>query len=178
MRHIIIDGYNLIHADDALARLLARQLSLARDQLLARLRAMPAMRNDQVTVVFDGRVNGPSTASRQRSGGVTVLYSRQGERADDVIKLLVSDLCTTQPHATVVVVSSDRDLRYHGLLAGAATSSAHNMLRQVPGHRPPHRRDPSLKDDDEDEARPAQWGRKKGPAHRAPRQRTSPDYRF
>jgi len=54
-------------------------------------------------VVFDGWKGGSGRESRTVTGGITVIYSALGERADDVIKRIIAG-----KQKKWVVVSSDR----------------------------------------------------------------------
>src|ERR1019366_8540437 len=83
---ILVDGYSLLHNWPELARGRARHSAAARDELIRRLTLYQDASGIPVTIFFDGRglPNGkPIAASR---GSVEVLYSRQGQTADDMIE--------------------------------------------------------------------------------------------
>lgn len=61
-----------------------------------------------ITVVFDGHKSGAGTESVAVRGGVRIIYSKLGERADDVIKRIVS-----KDRREWIVVTSDRDIANH-----------------------------------------------------------------
>jgi predicted RNA-binding protein with PIN domain len=147
-RLTIIDGYNVIHADPGLLHLQRRSLELARNTLITRLSSNPSLRNDDVTVVFDGTRGGSAYESVEHHGRIRVIYSRFGETADEVIKRLVNSA-----PGEVRVISNDNDLRSH------AASRGGTAVRVAP-RRPP--RPPA---DDEDEDLPRRTN-KKGPARR------------
>jgi hypothetical protein len=103
--HLIIDGYNLLHVDRILIRLNPTQLQLERDRLIDQLSAYRSSRQMEITVVFDGWQGGWSTETRERKKGIELVYSKLGEKADEVIKRLVRE-----KGAGATVISSDREL--------------------------------------------------------------------
>lgn len=99
---IIIDGYNLIGSDQGLRGDLERK----RNWLIQQLSYYQRIKGFGVVVVFDGWQSGSVEEIKQPKEGVTVVYSRQGEKADDVIVRLAR-----QKGSGCVVVSSDREVR-------------------------------------------------------------------
>jgi uncharacterized protein len=99
--HIIIDGYNVIG-------ILHKDMEKARDILIDALVGYRQMGDHEITVVFDGYRNGMPTQKVSYKGNVKVIFSRLGERADDVIKKTVS-----QEHREWIVVTADRDIVDH-----------------------------------------------------------------
>jgi len=88
--HIIIDGYNLIRQSDALRRMERTSLEAGRKALIRRLVPYRRSRGHRISVVFDGWQNGPACEERDREQGIDILYSCRGERADDLIKRMIS----------------------------------------------------------------------------------------
>jgi predicted RNA-binding protein with PIN domain len=98
MAHILIDGYNLIGtAHDNLEK--------TRNDLIEKLREYASQKNHMITVVFDGWKSGQKDQTRITARHVTVIYSRIGDKADDVIIRTLSS--STKPW---IVVSSDREI--------------------------------------------------------------------
>jgi len=117
--HLIIDGYNLLHADRTLVSLNPIQLQRERERLTDQLSAYRSLRQMEITVVFDGWQGGWSTEKRERRKGIELVFSKLGEKADEVIKRLVREKGTG-----VTVISSDREVsRYAEKMAVAAVSS-------------------------------------------------------
>jgi len=98
MLHILVDGYNLIGTAH-------ENLQKARHGLVQNLLSYSRAKGYQVTVVFDGWKDGQIKEARIRTDTVTVIYSKLGEKADDVIKKLIQ---SSRP--PLIVVSSDREL--------------------------------------------------------------------
>ncbi|MBM4284643.1 MAG: hypothetical protein FJ128_05270 [Deltaproteobacteria bacterium] len=156
--HLIVDGYNLIRQSPELRRLEAQDLEAGRRALLELLSEYRRTRpGRQVSVVFDGWQTGGFQESRDLYLGVGVIYSRRGERADEVIKRLLS-----RERGRAVVVSSDRELQGAARRVGAAWIEALAFALQ---HLFPH--SPA---DQEGEGRlPGQGTTKKGPSRRPPK---------
>uniref|UniRef100_A0A7V4G799 NYN domain-containing protein n=1 Tax=Desulfobacca acetoxidans TaxID=60893 RepID=A0A7V4G799_9BACT len=113
--HLIIDGYNLIRQSPWLSRLDARDLEEGRRALLECLgqyhRKKPAHR---LTVVFDGWQGGEPRENRDYFQGIAIIYSRRGERADEVVKRLAA-----REGTRAVVVTSDREIQDFAAQKGA-----------------------------------------------------------
>ena len=119
---VVLDGYNVIHAVPALARELDRSLETARAALINLCAAYRARRGDvgRLYVVFDGRdVEGD--VAREQARGVTVLFSRKPEEADERIMSLIR---AEGRHGRFVVVSNDNQLANNARALGAQVVSA------------------------------------------------------
>jgi len=103
--HLIIDGYNLLHVDRSLTRLNSIQLQWERERFIDRLSAYQKLKHREVTVVFDGWQEGWSKETREKKNGIEVIFSKLGEKADEVIKRLVKE-----KGSGAVVITSDRDV--------------------------------------------------------------------
>ena len=104
---IIIDGYNLIGIDHT-------NLEAERRQLIELLIKYRKKKGHSVTVVFDGWKGGSRTESSSVRGGVNIIYSRLGEKADSVIKKIIST-----DRREWIVVSSDREIAAHAWSTGS-----------------------------------------------------------
>lgn len=101
---IIIDGYNFIRQTD-LRRFENISLEKGRSELIKRLSLYKRAKSHQITVVFDGIIGGSFSQERDRSGGISIIYSRRGETADEVIKRIISN-----SSEELLIVSSDREI--------------------------------------------------------------------
>ncbi|MBN2179111.1 MAG: NYN domain-containing protein [Deltaproteobacteria bacterium] len=160
--HIIIDGYNLIRQSDSLRRFERLGLEKGREELIQRLAPYRKIKGHRITVVFDGWIGGPLREERLQEAGVHIIYSRRGEKADEVIKRIARKRSGEE----LVVVTSDREIAEAvGRSGGVAITSPEFETRMVlegeaallseKGFSPDE-------DDDEDLKR----GGKKGPARR------------
>ncbi len=99
--HLIIDGYNLLGGGGARSG----HVESARESLLRDLAAYRHRKNHHITVVFDGWQQGRPTEEREHRTGVQVIYSKRGERADQVIQRLAREY-----GVDCAVVSSDHEV--------------------------------------------------------------------
>jgi uncharacterized protein len=158
--HIIIDGYNLIRQSHRLSALDQRELQLGREALLETLAAYRRSAPHKITVVFDGTSAPDLFFSSERTRGIEVTYSHEGESADAVIKQLAA-----RKKEKALVVSSDRDIIEYASARGAATISSpefeHRITEALYG-------DTDLSSV-ENEGGWTPTTRKKGPGRRAPK---------
>ena len=117
--HIIIDGYNLIRQSGQLRRFERLGLEEGRKHLIEKLANFKKVRGHKVTVVFDGWQNGPLAEERTREGSILVIYSKRGERADDVIRKMAAG-----GGKGLMVITSDRDLAFAVSRFGAIAISS------------------------------------------------------
>ena len=103
--HLIIDGYNLLHVGRLMIPLNPIQLQWERDRLIGQLSAYKKIKEWEITVVFDGWQGGRSIEKKEKAKGIELIYSRLGEKADEVIKRLVQE-----KRSGITVITSDRDV--------------------------------------------------------------------
>lgn len=154
--HLIIDGYNLIRQSPWLSPLEAQDLEAGREALVQGLADYRRRRpQHKVTLVFDGWQGGGLKESRDLCQGVVVVYSRRGERADEVIKRLLA-----KERTRAVMVSSDRELQDFAHEVGATWVAAGEFETQY------LRKSLTGMEPGGDEAATPRGGPKKGPARR------------
>jgi predicted RNA-binding protein with PIN domain len=126
---IIIDGYNLIR-QSGFRHYEQKSLEEGRKALIRSLVEYQKKRRHSITVVFDGWLGGSPNEERDRAGGVEIIYSRLGEKADEVIKRL-----SAKSGEEIAVVTSDRDIatyvtrRGHSVISSPAFD---NLLEAMP----------------------------------------------
>jgi len=103
--HLIIDGYNLLHVNRSLIHLNAIQLQWERDRLIDQLSAYQKLKSCGITVVFDGWQGGWNSEKREKKKGIELIYSKLGEKADEVIKRLVKG-----EGSGAIVITSDHEV--------------------------------------------------------------------
>lgn len=84
-------------------------------------------------MVFDGWKTGEGRENQSVRGGVRIIYSRIGEKADAVIKRIISEM-----KRQWVVVSSDRDIASHAWSVGSVPLPVEDFLHIL------ERREPSF----------------------------------
>jgi predicted RNA-binding protein with PIN domain len=117
--HLIIDGYNLLHVNRSMTQLNSIQLQWERDHLIDQLSVYQRLRSSGITVVFDGWQGGWSIEKMEKKKGIEIIYSRLGEKADEVIKRLIKE-----KGSGVIVITSDREVsRFAERMAAPVISS-------------------------------------------------------
>ncbi len=120
--YLIIDGYNLLSG----GRALSGHLEAAREQLLRDLARYRHRKNHHLTVVFDGWQQGQPSEQREHRSGVQVIYSKRGERADQVIQRLAR-----QYGSDCAVVSSDHEIVNAARVHGAFVMNAQEFASKL-----------------------------------------------
>lgn len=113
---IIIDGYNLIGTQH-------RNLQKQREELIRQLVAYKKLKGHEITLVFDGWKSGSHLQEQNVIGGVRVIYSRLGDKADEVIKTIIE-----QDRKEWLVISSDRVIMDHARSCGSLPVSSDQFL--------------------------------------------------
>lgn len=90
--YLLVDGYNIIFAWDALKTLAKDSLEHARDRLLQLLQNYQGYRKCEVILVFDAyKLKGHGREIEQH-GGVSVVYTKEAETADSYIERVSKQL--------------------------------------------------------------------------------------
>lgn len=100
-----------------------RDLEGQREKLIGRMGEYSKKKGHEVTIVFDGWKSGGKIEDQLLINGVNVIYSRLGEKADAVIKRIVS---SGEKHW--IVVSSDREISDHAWSKDAVALTADEFL--------------------------------------------------
>jgi predicted RNA-binding protein with PIN domain len=165
--HIIVDGYNLIRQSDVLRGHERQSLEAGRKALIRGLAQYKRMRGHRITVVFDGWEGGSPLEERDLAGGVAIIYSRLGEKADEVIKRLVAT-----GSEEILVVTSDREIATFAARRGKGTIASPEFaarLDQLAAAPPQDTETPAEAEEDDTDRRDA--AKKKGPARRLSKQK-------
>jgi predicted RNA-binding protein with PIN domain len=117
--HLLVDGYNLLGSAGMAVPSGAGRLEAAREELLQNLAAYRHRKGHAVTVVFDGWQGGLGAEHREFQSGIEVVYSKRGERADQVIQRLARLY-----GRDCAVVSSDHEVVNAARAAGAFVMGA------------------------------------------------------
>ena len=153
--YLIIDGYNLLHVGRLAVALSANDLQRERDRLIDRLSAYRKTKPCEITLVFDGWQGGWATEKKERNRGIDVIFSRLGEKADEVIKRLVKEKGPGR-----IVITSDRDIAKYAEKMGAAVIPSDQFRDRMEMSTVTREK---AKDEDEDEPTGM---KKKGPSRR------------
>ncbi|MBW2636613.1 MAG: NYN domain-containing protein [Deltaproteobacteria bacterium] len=161
--HIIIDGYNLIRQSDSLRRFERLGLEKGRTELIKRLAPYRKLKGHRVTVVFDGWIGGPLREERQQEAGIRIIYSKRGEKADEVIKRIARRGSGEE----LVVVTSDREIAEAvGRSGGVAIASPEFETRMIAEGESALLGEKGVSPEDDDDEEEIRRGGKKGPSRR------------
>jgi hypothetical protein len=170
--HIIIDGYNLIRQSDELRRCERFSLEDGRNALIRSVSLYKKQKGHKMTVVFDGWQGGPIEEERDKLSGIDVIYSRKGEKADEVIKRIAQERAEK-----IVVVTSDRDIAdFVSRRGGTAISSQDfdELMRRAKTSMTDYARQTEVRSDEKEEDDAIKRGiKKKGPSRRLSRRKKS-----
>jgi predicted RNA-binding protein with PIN domain len=117
--HLLVDGYNLLGSAGMALVSGAGRLEAARESLLQRLAGYRQRKGHAITLVFDGWQAGSGSEHHEFQSGIEVVYSKRGERADQVIQRLAR---VYGKHCAVV--SSDQEVANAARAAGALVIGA------------------------------------------------------
>ncbi len=124
---ILIDGYNIIFADEYLKDLFARDAGSARDQLLDRLSNYTGYTGFEVTVVFDAYNVAMGEVREEERNGVKVVFTAENEPADIRMGIMTDAARDRQ----IYVVSSDSLVQQDAFTHGALRISSREFLSEL-----------------------------------------------
>ncbi len=129
--HLIIDGYNVMHALPVGREWPGRTFQDRRNHFLDRLRRYAEGRPHRITVVFDGGKGGEALGGAENVGGIEVSYSSLGVEADHLIRGMVE---RARVPGEILLVTSDKRVASHAHGLGASTARADELVnRLLPG---------------------------------------------
>jgi uncharacterized protein len=173
--HLIVDGYNLLAQTGRIGAGTSLHSEMARESLLRDLAAYRQRKSHAITVVFDGWQQGWGTEQREHRLGLEIIFSRRGEKADQVIQRLAAEF-----GSACAVVSSDREIIDVVRAQGAFVMKAQEFVGKLQGPSSVTRTTPHKELDTEDN-RPKRGPGKKGNPRKLPksqRQRSKQLKRF
>lgn len=121
----ILDGYNIILADEKLTKLVRVNLVGAREELINEILSAAEFKRENVVLVFDGKSGGPA---ERISPNLHIEFSRIHETADDLIKNMVGD---HKKRSSVNVVSNDHSITNYAKECGAGVIGSRDFLLLV-----------------------------------------------
>ena len=125
-RHLIVDGYNLLAQTGRIGGGTSLHSEMAREALLRDLATYRQRKSHAITVVFDGWQQGWGTEQREHRLGLEIIFSRRGEKADQVIQRLAADF-----GSACAVVSSDREIGDFVRAQGAFVMKAQEFVEKL-----------------------------------------------
>jgi uncharacterized protein len=164
--HLIIDGYNLLSGGGTLSG----RLESARERLLRDLATYRHRKHHLITVVFDGWQQGQPLEQQEHRAGVQVIYSKRGERADEVIQRLAREY-----GSDCAIVSSDHEIINAARAYGAFVMGSREFAGKLRALSPMTGPVPNKELDVEDNDRPRRGPGKKGNPRKLPKSQRQRD---
>ena len=124
----MVDGYNIIHAWEELAKLAAESLAMARQKLCDILCDYQGNKGQIVIVVFDAHLVEGGVGSVEEYHNITVVYTQEAETADHYIEQTAWVLAKKD---TVTVATSDNLEQVIIMSHGARRMSATDLLEDI-----------------------------------------------
>ncbi len=103
-----------------------KDLEKQRNKLIESLIEYSKRKGHDITVVFDGWKTGGARENHSVIGGIKVIYSRLSEKADSVIRRIISS-----ERRGWIVVTSDRDIAAHAWASGSVPVSSGDFMRAI-----------------------------------------------
>jgi len=157
--HLIIDGYNLIRRSPSLSILDRQDLERGREELIRRLALYKRTRSFPITVVFDGWNQANLSGSRTTQRGIRVVFSRRGQKADEVIIQMAKEM-----GERAMVVTSDTQIQLEAKHHDAAVIPSQEFEQRM--EMTSHMNQKGTDSDDVGEQTETRGTRKKGPSRR------------
>ncbi|MBQ8411732.1 MAG: TetM/TetW/TetO/TetS family tetracycline resistance ribosomal protection protein, partial [Ruminiclostridium sp.] len=126
--YLLVDGYNIIFAWEKLNKLAKDSLDLARTELINILCNYQGFKRNEVIVVFDAYKVKGNKGEVEKTGGISVVYTKEAETADMYIEKATRKLGGKHK---VRVATSDRLEQLIILGSGAIRVSATEFLKEV-----------------------------------------------
>lgn len=127
-KYVIVDGYNVIFAWDALKELSKTNLAHAREKLLDILCNYSAFTKTETIVVFDAYKVSGNQGEKFSYNNIKVVYTKERELCDNYIEKLISEIGKNE---NVRVVTSDNLIQLSAFRFGVRRVSAQDFQREV-----------------------------------------------
>ena len=127
-KYIIVDGYNIIFAWDALKEQAKADLDAARRQLCDILSSYAGFTKCRLVVVFDGYKQKGNPGEKSQFHNIQVVFTREGETADAYIEALAHEI---GGNYAVRVATSDALVQLSSFRSGVLRMSARELWDEV-----------------------------------------------
>ncbi len=125
---VIIDGYNLIHADDKLKNTSLFSLEKAREELMDLLSNYVSYTKTELVLVFDAYLVKDGEGSEFVHDGYKVVFTRADQTADAYIEKIMHDL---GPDYSIRMVTDDKLLQFSAVHSGISRMTSKEFLDEL-----------------------------------------------
>ena len=126
--YLIVDGYNVIFAWDELKELAKGSFAGARERLTEMLVNYHGYRGGELVLVFDGYKVKGNPGTKEETGGIHIVYTKENESADNYIEKLVHEI---GKNYRVRVATSDGLIQLTALRMGVQRLSSRELEHEV-----------------------------------------------
>jgi predicted RNA-binding protein with PIN domain len=127
---LLVDGYNIIHANSELSALAADSIDAARKKLCDALCEFRALSRYKIIVVFDAHLVAGGTGSVENFRGIKIVFTKEAETADHYIER-ATRAAKPKEHDRITVATSDVLEQIIILGSGAARISAEDLWTEI-----------------------------------------------
>ena len=125
---VIVDGYNLIHADENLKKTSLFSLEKAREELMALLSSYVSYTKTELLLVFDAYLVKDGEGSEFTHDGYKVVFTKENQTADAYIEQIMSQL---GPDYSIRMVTDDRLLQFSAVHSGISRMTTKEFLEEL-----------------------------------------------
>ena len=125
---VIIDGYNLIFADENLKKASQISLEKARDDLMTLLSSYVGYTKTDLILVFDAYLVKDGEGSEFMHDGYKVVFTKANETADTYIERIMYEL---GPDYSIRMVTDDKLLQFSAVHSGISRMTAKEFLDEL-----------------------------------------------
>ena len=125
---VIVDGYNLIYADDGLTETAQFSLEKAREELMDLLSSYVAYTKTELVLVFDAYLVKEGEGADFLHDGYRVVYTKSNQTADAYIEKMMYEL---GPDYSIRMVTSDKLLQFSAVQSGISRMTAKEFLEEL-----------------------------------------------
>ena len=125
---VIIDGYNLIHADESLKNTSMFSLEKAREELMDLLSNYVSYTKTELVLVFDAYLVKDGEGSELMHDGYKVVFTRADQTADAYIEKIMHEL---GPDYSIRMVTDDKLLQFSAVHSGISRMTSKEFLDEL-----------------------------------------------
>ncbi|MBZ9609542.1 NYN domain-containing protein [Clostridium estertheticum] len=128
MKTVFVDGYNVINSWPNLKKIKDFSYESSRLQLIDTLQNYSGFKGYKIFIVFDAQMVKGSLQKKERQGNLVVIFTKEGETADDYIERMVNNIGRK---SEVCVVTSDSLEQQVTFQRGATRMSSIEFYHEV-----------------------------------------------
>ena len=129
--YLLVDGYNVIHADREMSGIAAYSLEAARVRLCDTLCEFKALTSYQIIVVFDAHLVEGGVGSTADYHNIKIVFTKEAETADHYIEKSAYTLSRGTKKDRITVATSDLLEQIIIMGSGARRVSAGDLLTEI-----------------------------------------------